>query len=133
MAGYSQKSLAQKLGLKGGMRALLRNMPPDVLARLQPLPKDFTLLKKSGNDLDYVHCFAESAAELEAVLPGLKAALRSDGMLWVSWRKGRKEFSETHVRQCALAAGLVDVKVCAVDETWSGLKLVIRLRDRKPA
>jgi hypothetical protein len=134
MAGYSKTPLAGKLGLKAGMRAAFVNAPDSVLSILQPLPDGVIVLKRPGREMDYVHFFAESERELAAAFVGLKASLAKTGMLWVSWRKGKKgtDVTETQVRAVALGGGLVDVKVCAVDEVWSGLKLVYRLKDRQP-
>ena len=133
MAGYSGKSLGQKLGLKAGMRMVFLGMPAEVRAALDPLPEGVVVLqalRKEAGGMDYVHYFAQTAVELEKTMGALKGALKKDGMLWVSWRKGMKAFTENDVRRVALATGLVDVKVCAVDEAWSGLKLVYRVKDR---
>ena len=132
MAGYSGKTLAQKLGLKPHMRVVFLRMPGSVGESLQPLPADLVVLKALAKEMDYVHYFADQTADLEGMMAKLKEALAKDGSLWISWRKGRKgtDLTENAVRLLALAAGLVDVKVCAVDETWSGLKLVYRVKDR---
>src|SRR5262245_22394843 len=114
------------------MRAAFVGMPESVRRALEPFPPDFRLLKTPSWEMDYLHYFAESVADLEAKFDPLKRALAKTGMLWISWRKGRKspELTENDVRQIAIERGLVDVKVCAVDETWSGLKLVYRVKDR---
>jgi hypothetical protein len=122
--------LFQKLGLKEGMSVRLIN-PPDNYIALTGLS---TNQKPKTTIWDFIHLFTNSVAELETTLPGLKPVLNKQGMIWVSWYKkssGKSsELSDVIVRDCALAIGLVDVKVCAVDADWSGLKLVFRLRDR---
>jgi len=132
MAGYSKTPLIQKLGLKPGMRASWMRVPQSVMELLQPLPTDLTLLKTPAKEMDYVHFFAESIADLEKNFPSLKQSLAKTGTLWISWRKGKNntDLTDNDVRRIALEHGLVDVKVCAVDETWSGLKLVYRVKDR---
>ena len=131
MPGYSRTPLVQKLGIKPGMRAAFLRMPASVLALLAPLP-EIQQLKSPRGDMDYLHYFADSVADLEKALPGLKKSLAKSGLLWISWRKGKinTDLTENDVRRLALAQGLVDVKVCAIDDTWSGLKLVYRLKDR---
>ena len=107
-------------------------MPQEIRRSLEPLPGNFVLRKSLGTDTDFIHSFAESIADLESTFPSLKESLAKDGTLWISWRKGKNntDLTEGDVRRIALKNGLVDVKVCAVDETWSGLKLVFRLKDR---
>jgi len=132
MAGYSKTTLIQKLGIKAGSKVFIFQAPAEVAEILTPLPEGVKVLKKLGSDVDYIHYFAESISLLESAFAGLKAGLAKDGMLWISWRKGKKgtDLTENDVRRIALAHGLVDVKVCAIDETWSGLKLVYRVKDR---
>ncbi|MDA1265312.1 MAG: DUF3052 domain-containing protein [Planctomycetota bacterium] len=133
-AGYSGTPLIKKLGLKSGMRVCFQGDPEEFLGSLGPLPDDVTLLSRPGKDMDYLHLFTRSRTFLERRLPGLIERLAPAGMLWISWpKKASKvptDVTEDVVRGCALAGGVVDVKVCAVDEVWSGLKLVRRLRDR---
>ena len=133
-AGYSGTPLVKKLGLKPGMRVCFVNDPEHLAALLGPLPDDVTLLSRPGRDMDYLHVFTKSARDLERRMPKLIERLAPAGMLWVSWpKKASKvptDVTEDVVRGQALAAGVVDVKVCAVDEVWSGLKLVRRLKDR---
>jgi len=133
MAGYSKTPLVGKLGLKPGMRILFMHMPAAVRKVIGLLPEGVVEAKELAGELEYVHFFAEDCADLRAHFAVLKAALAKDGMLWVSWRKNRNgtDLTENFVREVALQHGLVDVKVCAVDEVWSGLKLVYRVRDRK--
>jgi hypothetical protein len=134
-AGYSGRSLADKLGIKPGMRLAAVGAPPSYAALLGPLPADATLTRRVGRDAPFVHCFVERRRELEREFPRLEAALARDGALWVSWPKraagAETDLTEDIVRAVGLAHGLVDVKVCAVDERWSGLKFVRRRADRK--
>lgn len=116
------------------MRVCFQGDPPGFAALLGPLPEEVTLLSRPGKDMDYLHLFTDSQAVLKRRLPGLIAKLAPAGMIWISWpKKASKvptDVTEDVIRREALAAGVVDVKVCAVDEVWSGLKLVRRLRDR---
>jgi hypothetical protein len=130
-AGYSGTPLQKKLGLKDGFTVRLINAP----GNYADLIGDVKLVYRTkGEELDLIHFFTNSAEELERVLPVLRREIKKDGMIWVSWYKkssGKPTGVTEHmVRDTALAVGLVDVKVCAVDEDWSGLKLVYRLRDR---
>jgi hypothetical protein len=134
-AGYSGKPLFQKLGLKQGQRAFVWNAPDDYQAELKPLKSSIDLKSRLKGPLDFVHFFATSKTELEQRLPKLKQELDYSGSLWISWPKKSSglptDLTENVIRDIAIACGLVDVKVCAVDDTWSGLKLVYRLKDRK--
>ncbi|MFN2461439.1 MAG: DUF3052 domain-containing protein [Candidatus Velthaea sp.] len=133
MAGYSSRTLGAKLGLKPGMTALFLDAPRAVT---ESLAADRRLLRTANADLDFLHWFVADRAVLERDFARRKAQIAHDGMLWVSWRKGGAkavppcDVSETLVREAGLRAGLVDVKVCAVDDVWSGLKFVYRLSDR---
>ena len=134
-AGYSKRSLVDKLGIKAGHRVAILGAPPDYATTLGELPPQV----KSGKDLrgekDFLHLFTKSWQELEQKFPALKSSLAKSGMLWISWPKGSSgvatDVNETVVREIGLRNGLVDIKVCAVDETWSGLKFVYRVKDRK--
>lgn len=121
----------KKLGFKEGMTVHLVN-PPDNYSTLTGVSATKGKIPPGG--WDFIHFFTNRVSELEAVLPGLKDSLNKQGMIWVSWYKKSSEksseLSDTVIRDCALAIGLVDVKVCAIDEDWSGLKLVFRLKDR---
>jgi hypothetical protein len=132
-AGYSGKPIWQKLGLAPGKRTLVRGAPDDY-ARLVGLePAELTLATARG-PFEVAHVFAASAKSLAAEIGALDERLRDDGVIWVSWpKKSSKvatDITEDTVRAIALPLGLVDVKVCAVDEVWSGLKLV-RRRERR--
>ncbi len=123
-----------KLGIKPGAVMHAVNAPPHYAELLGGLPEGVKAIKRLRPGTDFVHIFATQEAELATALPKAKAALKTDGMLWVSWpKKAAKQatdLTEDRIRSLALKIGLVDVKVCAVDETWSGLKLVYRLKDR---
>ena len=129
-AGYSGTPLVRKLGFEAGMRAHYAGAPDDFGALLGELPEGVRVLAPAAPGLDLVVLFVRSRAELERRLGGLHARLSRDGMLWVAWPKRASkvptDMTEDVVRDVALPRGLVDVKVCAIDDTWSGLKLVIR-------
>ena len=133
-AGYSTNPLFKKLGIKEGASVWLINPPHNYTALIGEIAGTLSFREKAGEGLDFIHFFTNSAGELEKTLPVLKQEIKKDGMIWVSWYKkscGKPtEVTENMVRDTALAIGLVDVKVCAVDEDWSGLKLVFRLKDR---
>ena len=134
MAGYSGTPLVKKLGIKPGFRVFVDNAPDTYRQILDPLPADVTFLDKLDADLDMIHLFADEAKALAAKLKRCWKKLKPAGILWVSWpKKASKvptDITEDTIRDLALPMGLVDVKVCAVDEIWSGLKLVIRLENR---
>ncbi len=129
-AGYSGTPLVQKLGIKPKARIRFINEPAHLAELLGPLPPDCTLVESRATAVDYIHCFVTQKPRLLALLPGLMKKLARDGMIWVSWPKKaskvQTDITEDVVRDIALPLGLVDVKVCAVDQVWSGLKLVIR-------
>jgi len=131
-AGYSGTPLVKKLGIKGGARFQLVNAPSGFDRTLGELPADSRA--SSRGTLDFAMLFVRRQAELHKDFPRLRDRLESNGMLWVAWPKKaarlETDVSENIVREFGLAAGLVDVKICAVDETWSGLKFVRRLKDR---
>ncbi|MCI0363341.1 MAG: DUF3052 domain-containing protein [Phycisphaerales bacterium] len=134
-AGYSKTPLIQKLGIKAGHRARFINAPPHYAQLLGSLPNGITIAKSARGPLDFIHFFAAKGATLRKEFPRLKKALAFDGILWVSWPKGGSsiptDLKEADVRDAGLAAGLVDVKICAVDDDWSGLKFVYRLKNRR--
>ncbi|MYD11273.1 MAG: DUF3052 domain-containing protein [Boseongicola sp. SB0673_bin_14] len=134
-AGYSGTPLVKKLGIKGGVRAALIHAPADYLDLLGDLPADAVIdCELAGVSYDFVQAFYVWRADYEADFPRLKAAIHRDGMVWISWYKKTARMStditEDVVREVALAGGLVDVKVAAIDAQWSGLKLVYRRSDR---
>ena len=134
MAGYSQRSLVDKLGIRAGVRLVVLAPPPGYGRTLGMLPRDVVVAKTLHGTFGFIQFFTTRRADLERRFGALAKALAPDGMLWVSWPKKAAglpaDLTEDVVREVALAGGLVDVKVCAVDDTWSGLKLVRRLKDR---
>ena len=134
MAGYSLRPLADKLGIKAGTRIAILNAPRGYRSTLGKLPPGVIVRAAARGSFPFIQVFTRSRTVLEAKFPGLVRALATDGALWVSWPKRASgvptDLTEDVVRGVALAGGLVDVKVCAVDEVWSGLKLVRRLKDR---
>jgi hypothetical protein len=136
MAGYSGTPLAKKLGIKPGFRLALLHLPQDVKLLLQEALATCTKrsLGNAADGLDFVFLFAKSRAQLDLELALCARALAPAGMLWVSWPKKSSgvasDLTEDVIRGSGLAAGLVDIKVCAVTEIWSGLKFVIPVKNR---
>ena len=132
--GYSGTPLAKKLGIKSGSEIHLANAPANYLELVAPLPSDVTFVSQISAATDIVHVFATRRASLTVALDGFLRQLRPDGTIWVSWPKRSSgaptDITEDVIRSVALPMGLVDIKVCAVDETWSGLKLVLRKENR---
>lgn len=140
MAGYSGRPLAAKLGIETGYWVLVRNPPEGYRGLLEGLPEGVEIAEAeapSGDfgEVEMVHVFTRSRAELARALPELLPRIRQDGMIWVSWPKRASgvasDVNGDVIRELAFPLGLVDVKVCAVDDTWSGLKLVIRKENRR--
>jgi len=136
-SGYSGKPLAEKLGIKPGMQIAALGAPANYRALIAPLPPGVTVARAPRRGAAFIHLFVKSRVELAEQLVMYRRTMAQDGMVWVSWpKKAAKvatDVTEDVVRDLALPLGLVDVKVCAVDETWSGLKLVIRTEQRKRA
>jgi hypothetical protein len=136
MPGYSGTPLPKKLGIKPGFRARLVNAPKEVGAELSAALAECET-QRGNSDLDFAMLFIGSRLELSKEFPKLKERLAPAGMLWVSWPKKSSgivtDIGENEIREFGLSAGLVDVKVCAVSEIWSGLKFVRRVKDRKLA
>ena len=136
MAGYSGTPLPQKLGLKAGARFGLVNPPVDFGRTLGALPPGVVpkLVSAGKTQFDVIVCFAPKMADVTRRIPGLKARLAPAGGLWMAWPKKASgmatDVSENAVRALGLQTGLVDNKVCAIDDTWSGLRFVFRLADR---
>lgn len=134
MAGYSGRSLVEKLGIKADSRIAIIGAPRSYRATLGRLPPGVKVAATARGALPFIHFFTKSRGLFEAKLPSLLRALASDGALWVSWPKRASgvptDMTEDVVREVALPTGLVDVKVAAVDDVWSGLKLVRRLKHR---
>ena len=134
MAGYSGTPLVKKLGIKPGFDVAFVNAPEDFVKQLD-LPSDANVRSYSkARDLDFILVFVKSQKTLTTAFVQYSRKIRPNGMLWMSWPKKtsgvQTDLTENIVRDIGLAAGLVDVKVCAVDDVWSGLKFVYRLRDR---
>lgn len=129
-AGYSGKSLAGKLGIKTGTRIVAIGAPAEYANWLGLLPDGVVFNEQADGSADLVHLFVTARAELERQLSELRAALRADAAVWVSWpKKSSKvptDITEDTIRLVALPTGWVDIKVCAVTDIWSGLKLVVR-------
>jgi hypothetical protein len=129
-AGYSGKPLVDKLGIKPGDQASYVNPPENFDELLGELPDGVAVRADLAGPLDVIVCFTTQRRVLQQRLKALRRAMAPDGMLWVAWpKKAAKvetDMTEDVVREVALPTGLVDTKVCAIDETWSGLKLVIR-------
>ena len=136
MAGYSGTPLAQKLGIKEGSRVFASGAPDAFAHTMEPWPAGAIAVDRVDAHTDLIHIFEKSRAKLAKTLATNLRKMRQDAAIWVSWpKKASKvptDITEDVIREIALPMGLVDVKVCAVDETWSGLKLVIRKELRKP-
>lgn len=136
-AGYSGTPLATKLGIKEGSRVWLRGAPPGFGEALQPLPAGVTFERRPGQRVDIAHVFVTRREELAEALGALRRQLGPTAALWISWPKKSAKVpttvTEDTVRELALPLGFVDVKVCAVTDVWSGLKLVVRKELRKPS
>lgn len=136
MPGYSGTPLPKKLGIKAGFRVQLVNAPEDVLTELGEALAGCQSAKR-GDALDFAMIFTKKSATLEKEFARMSERLAPAGMLWLSWPKKSSgvvtDLDENKIRQIGLAVGLVDVKVCAVTDVWSGLKFVRRLKDRKAA
>jgi hypothetical protein len=139
-AGYSGTPLLKKLGVKDGMKALLIGVPDEIeqLARFNGWSRAKRTAKAgavSGGPFDYIHIFTAKRADYAAAIGKLKSALAPSGMIWASWPKKSSgvacDMTDADIRTLGLKAGLVDIKVCAVNDTWSGLKFVIPVKDRK--
>jgi hypothetical protein len=133
-AGYSGTPLAKKLGIKDEFKIKLVNAPEHYLKLFSDFPKQIKMIKDDQTKVDFVHFFCTNAEELYSKIVALKNQLLPAGMIWISWyKKSAKiatDVTEDIIRSIALKNGLVDIKVCAVDEKWSGLKLVIPVKDR---
>ena len=129
-AGYSGTPLAKKLGIGTGCRLWLAQAPANYKTLVAPLPDGVTFVSKPSNTTDVAHLFTTKRRELEKMLRSLRGTLKPDAAIWVSGPKKTSnvptDITEDVIREVALPMGFVDIKVCAVDETWSGLKLVVR-------
>jgi hypothetical protein len=134
-AGYSKRSLGEKLGIRPGMTVIALAAPPNYAALIAPLPEGTALRPRLAPGARFIHQFARRRTVLERAFPRLAASLADDGTLWVSWPKMASgvetDLTENVLRELGLPLGLVDVKVCAVDDIWSGLKFVRRKGHRR--
>ena len=135
MAGYSKTPLAQKLGIKAGTQVAALGAPAGYKKSLAPLPEKVSFTDKTSAGSNFVHLFVTERRALKKELKRLRGLLDDAGILWISWPKKSSgvasDITEDVIREVCLPLGFVDVKVCAVDETWSGLKLMIRRENRK--
>lgn len=134
MAGYSGTPLVKKLGIKPAASLHVMDPPASYFDWLAPLPEDVTVMKALKGEMDFIHLFVKDAKTFKKEFVRGMKHLKKDGMLWISWpKKSSKvptDLDENVIRDFGLEQGLVDVKVCAVDEIWSGLKFVVRVKDR---
>ncbi len=135
MPGYSGTPLARKLGVRPNERLIALNAPSNYRSLLEGLPEGVAISSRVAAGATFVHLFVKQRADLAKQLIALRTKLDDAGMLWISWpKKAAKvetDITEDTIREVALPLGFVDVKVCAVDETWSGLKLMVRRENRK--
>ena len=129
-AGYSETPLAKKLNLRDDQRVWFHAMPESVQDEIGEYALDLIFVADPAEGIDAAHIFVTTREELSSLLATLRNQIATDGHIWVSWpkqaSKGPTDVPQDTIREVALPTGLVDTKVCAVDETWSGLKLVIR-------
>lgn len=134
-AGYSTTPLAKKLGIKEGHIVLLVNEPSHYILLFEDMPEVNYVENPPRESIDFIHLFCTRKVDFEKQSLQLKPALKMTGMLWVSWPKGSSkietDLNRDYIREYLLENGLVDVKVCAVDQDWSGLKFMYRIKDRK--
>jgi DUF3052 family protein len=134
--GYSGTPLVKKLGIKDGSRLFLSGAPKNYLELVAPLPERVLLVPRIDSRTDIAHIFSSGRTELAGALRATLAKMKQDGVIWVSWPKKSSrvptDITEDVIREVALPMGLVDIKVCAVDDVWSGLKLVVRRAARRP-
>ena len=135
MAGYSGRSLPQKLGIEPGLSVVTIHAPTNYRRLLGAIPEGVTFSDRLKPESSFVHVFIKRRSELEKKLSILREKMADTGTVWVSWPKRSSgvstDVTEDVVRAVALPLGFVDVKVCAIDETWSGLKLMVRRENRK--
>jgi len=134
MAGYSSKPLAKKLGIKPQFKMRLINVPDYYFELFDDMPADVHILTDKKIKKNFIHLFVKRLSELEKCIAEIKNEIEQDGIIWISWHKRsskiQTDVTEDKIRETALANGLVDIKVCAVDDVWSGLKLVIPVKNR---
>jgi len=134
-AGYSGTPLAKKLGIKSNFKIRLVNQPDYYFKLFSDIPPNVKVIKDQKTRKNLIHYFTTSASGLQADISGLREEIEDDGAIWISWPKKtanvKTDLNENVIRNIVLKNRLVDVKVCAINEVWSGLKVVIRLKDRK--
>lgn len=134
MAGYSGTPLVKKLGIKAGSKLYLHEPPGEYFDWLHPLPEGIDVRTRLAGSIDFVHLFITNREIFQKEFLKARDRLNKDGMLWISWpKKSSKvetDVDENLIRDFGLKNGMVDVKVCAIDDVWSGLKFVFRLKDR---
>ena len=134
MGAQSKTPLYKKLGIKSGHTVWVKNAPVDYKSLFNDLPSPLHFLDKPKKGIDFIHLFVHSQNQLEADYINLFRKLKKDGLLWISWPKGGSgiatDLKRDLIRNYVLDNGLVDVKVCSINEQWSGLKFVFRLKDR---
>jgi len=134
MAGYSSTPLAKKLGIKPQFKMRLINAPDYYFELFTDMPEDIRILTDKKTKKNFIHVFVKKLNELEKYIFEIKNEIEQDGIIWISWYKKSSKIptdvTEDKIRETALANGLVDIKVCAVDDVWSGLKLVIPVKTR---
>lgn len=134
MAGYSIRSLIEKLGIKEEMILYFPNVSHDLKNKIAVLPRKCVVIREPQKEIDFIWTTSTEKKELEEKFPKLRDVLKKNGTLWVSWPKGTSkleaDLNENSIRDIGLKNGMVDVKVIAVDDDWSGLKFVFRLKDR---
>jgi len=134
MAGYSGTPLAKKLGIKPNSRVALSRLPGEVQKELRDALAECRIINTGKGTLDFVVNFVTSEKELRTSFSGLSKRLAPAGIVWIAWPKKssgvRTDLAENKIREIGLADGLVDVKVCAINQVWSGLKFVVRVKDR---
>ena len=134
-SGYSQTPLAKKLGIKEGYKILLYNVPKHYFELFSDFPIEVEIVKApKKEDIDFIHLFCTSYQELQTIAIKYKESMKKNGLLWIIWPKGKSkiqsDLKRDVIREYLLEIGLVDVKVAAIDEDWSGLKFVYRKKDR---
>ena len=129
--------MVKKLGIKSGLRIYVNDPPGDYFDLLAPLPGNLDVVEKPSGKLDLIHIFVRNERSFHSLFRKVKRFLKSDGVIWVSWPKKSSgvvtDVDENRIRDFGLSEGLVDVKVCAFDATWSALKFVIPVKDRLPS
>ncbi|MBT8289247.1 MAG: DUF3052 domain-containing protein [Flavobacteriaceae bacterium] len=135
LSGYSGTPLVKKLGIKSGYKLRILNEPESYIDLIKELPEEVYFIEGADIPVDFIHYFALKTRELEKDLPLLLDQLEQKGMIWISWpkkaAKRKTDLDGNAVRKIGIKHGLVDIKVCSVNEVWSGLKFVIPLKDRK--